>query len=78
MSSSNVPNFSLSYNSDLFNNSEPFSTLICKPWISLKVWILKGTVSVISRNPPCKDGSVRFTTIPIKSLTNQCSETYFN
>ena len=27
----------------------------------------KGTVRVISINPPCKDGNVRFTTVPLKS-----------
>ena len=28
---------------------------------------IKGTVSVISSNHPCKDGNVRFTTVPLKS-----------
>ena len=27
---------------------------------------LKGTVSVISSDSPCKDDSVRFTTVPLK------------
>ena len=33
------------------------------------IWINKRTVSVISRDPPCKD--VRFTTIPCKPLSDQ-------
>ena len=28
--------------------------------------IIKGTVSVISSDPPCKDDIARFTTIPLK------------
>ena len=32
--------------------------------------ILKGTVSVISSDPPCKDGNARFTTIPLKALSD--------
>ena len=32
------------------------------------VIIVKGTVSVISSDPPFKDGNVRFTTVPLKSL----------
>ena len=30
-----------------------------------------GTVSVISSNPCCKDGNVRFTTVSLKALSNQ-------
>ena len=30
----------------------------------------KGTVTVISSDPPCKDSHVRFTTVPFKPLTN--------
>ena len=32
---------------------------------------LKGTVSTISRYPPCKDDKARFTTIPVKALSDQ-------
>ena len=32
---------------------------------------VKGTVSVISSNSPCKDGNARFTTIPLKHLSGQ-------
>ena len=30
------------------------------------VFVVKGTVSKISRNPPCKDCNARFTTVPLK------------
>ena len=33
--------------------------------------MIKGTVSVISSNPPCKDGNARFTTVPLKALCDQ-------
>ena len=33
--------------------------------------IIKGTVSVISSDPPCKDNNVRFTTVPLKTLSDQ-------
>ena len=29
---------------------------------------LKGTVSVISSDPPCKDGNARFTTVPLEAF----------
>ena len=32
---------------------------------------VKGTVSVIASDPPCKDGNVRFTTVPWKALSDQ-------
>ena len=32
---------------------------------------IKGTVSVISSDPPCKDGNARFTTVPLKALSDQ-------
>ena len=32
---------------------------------------LRGTVSAISSNPPCKDGNARFTTILLKVLSDQ-------
>ena len=34
-------------------------------------FILKGTVSIISSNPPCKDGNSRYTTVPFKPLSQQ-------
>ena len=37
----------------------------------IKVYSLKGTVSVISSNPLCKDGNVRCTTVPLKDLSYQ-------
>ena len=33
--------------------------------------LLKGTVSVISSDPPCKDGNARFTTVSLKALSDQ-------
>ena len=36
------------------------------PWLRFK-----GTVSVISNDPPCKEGNVRFTTVPLKGLSNK-------
>ena len=32
---------------------------------------IKGTVSVIRRDPPDKYGNARFTTVPLKPLTGQ-------
>ena len=55
-----------------------FSTLELTPgiWYSLNIYYyyfwclrLKGTVSVISSDPPCKDSNARFTTVPFKPLT---------
>ena len=37
-----------------------------KDEIKLHVGVFKGTVSVILINPPCKDRSERFTTVPLK------------
>ena len=33
--------------------------------------VLKGTVSVISSDPPCKDDNARFSTVPLKALSDQ-------
>ena len=33
--------------------------------------ILKGTVSVISSDPPCKDDNAWFTKVPLKALSDQ-------
>ena len=41
-------------------------TTICTSYL-----YLNGSVSVISSEPPCKDGNARFTTIPLKSLSDQ-------
>ena len=45
----------------------------CFYWLTLytKGVGLKGTVIVISNDPPCKDGNTRFTTEPLKALSNQ-------
>ena len=32
---------------------------------------LKGTVSVILGDPPCKDGNARFTKLPLQPLSDQ-------
>ena len=36
-----------------------------------KFFIFKGTVSVISSDPPWKDGNARFTTVPLKPKSDQ-------
>jgi len=36
----------------------------------LKEGVIKGTVSVISSDPPCKDGNARYTTVPLKALSD--------
>ena len=33
--------------------------------------LLKRTVSVTSSDPPCKDDNARFTTVPLKALSDQ-------
>ena len=35
---------------------------------------VKGTVSVISSDPSCKDGNVRFTTVTLKPLSDQVED----
>ena len=37
----------------------------------LKMLDIKGTVSVISSDPPCKDGNGWFTTVPLIILSDQ-------
>ena len=37
---------------------------------------LKGTVSVISSNPLCKNGNARFTNLPLKALSDQVWNRY--
>ena len=32
---------------------------------------LKGTLSIISSDPPCKDANAQFTTVPLKPLSDQ-------
>ena len=39
-------------------------------WARLGV-IIKGTLSVISSDPPCNNDNVRFTTVPLKTLSDQ-------
>ena len=38
---------------------------------------MKGTVSVITSDPPCKDGNVRFITVPLKALFIIFENEYF-
>ena len=53
-----------------------FKSLTCcyeanlRPWSRSK-YILKGTVSVISSDPLGKDNNARFTTVPLKALSDQ-------
>ena len=37
----------------------------------LTIQYLKGTVSVISRAPLCKDGKAQFSIVPLKALSDQ-------
>ena len=39
--------------------------------VSEKKSKFKGTVSLISSDPPCKDGNARFTTVTLKALSDQ-------
>ena len=32
---------------------------------------IRGTVSVIFNDPPCKDGKAQFTAVPLKPLSDQ-------
>ena len=56
----------------------PFKRMVCKfqveYWnneVLIKVYIrLKGTVNVISSDPPCKEGNARFTMFPLKALSD--------
>ena len=34
-------------------------------------YMFKGIVSVISSDPPCKDDNARFTTVPLKAVSDQ-------
>ena len=38
---------------------------------------MKGTVRVISSNPPMKNDNARFTTVPLKSLSDKLFGSYF-
>ena len=40
-------------------------------------FLFKGTVSVISNDPPCKDGNTQFTTVPLKPLSDKKCGRYF-
>ena len=37
----------------------------------ISIIILKGTVSVISSDPQCKDGNARITSVPLKGLSDR-------
>ena len=41
------------------------------PEFTYKVRGFKGTVSVISSDPPCKDDNARIITVPLKALSHQ-------
>ena len=41
------------------------------PSVNSRSFYIKGTVSVITCDPPCKDGNIRFTAIPLKALSDQ-------
>ena len=47
------------------------TTMFTNPETIDKMSCLKGTVSVISSDPPCKDGNALFTTVPLKHLADQ-------
>jgi len=52
----------------LFISSKPILNKVWKnvnPNI-LNLVLIKGTLSVISSHPPCKDNNARFTTVPFK------------
>ena len=34
------------------------------------------TVNIISSDPPCKDGNARFTTVPLKGISNILPSTH--
>jgi len=38
--------------------------------------LVKGTGSLISSDPPCKNGNTRFTTVPLKALSDQVWKRY--
>ena len=40
--------------------------------VKLTETLFKGTLSVISSDPPCKDGNARFTTIPDVFFSSDC------
>ena len=39
--------------------------------VCLSSALLKGTVRIISSDPPCKDGNAWFTKVPFKDLSDQ-------
>ena len=41
-----------------------------------KIAVIKGTVSVISSDPSCKDDNARFTIVPLKNLYGQSCGRY--
>ena len=48
----------------LFHSCETFITKF------LEETVLKMSVSVITSDPPCKDGNARFTTVPCNALSD--------
>ena len=67
------------------NKNDEYSIILCSD-VDLKIclisvyqqcilytlWILlKGTVSIISSDPPCKDGNAQFTIVPLKPISDQ-------
>ena len=38
--------------------------------------VIKGSISVISKDPPCKAGNARFTTVDLKALSDQVLNRY--
>ena len=38
---------------------------------SIRIQFIKGIVSVVLSDPPCKDSNVRFTQVPLKALSYQ-------
>ena len=38
---------------------------------TMNILMFKGTVSIISSDPPCKDGYARFRTVPPKPYSDQ-------
>ena len=60
-----------------YSNNSSFDYILryqFKPICSLSkqsVFYIKGTVSVITSDPSCKDGNFRFATVPLKALSDQ-------
>ena len=46
-------------------------------WSNNKQILITGTVSIIFRDPPCKDGNVRFTIVSLKAFSNELWILYY-